>query len=367
MSQTRTVVVCGVCCALMWAASCNRGPDDTASLEAWLAAEQAKPLAEQSKKASEQQQQWSEEAGMPVEITNSIGMKLRLIPPGEFLMGEPEDGEHRPYFEFPHHVQPLPFEYLHRVRITKPFYLGTYEVTQAEYQKVMGENPSSFKGATRPVEWVSWFQAAEFCRKLSAREGRTYRLPTEAEWEYACRAGTTTRFYWGDSDAESVMKDYCWYEKNANPLNWTEPHAAKRGTQPVGQKRPNPWGLYDMSGNVWELCQDKWNRGYYDRSPETDPQGPPGWGAGRVPRGGAWNSPAVDCRSANRSFSVCRGGWNRLPTDLSIMSRNRQISPGWHTLDHRTRSSLLSAQARRRYSSHLPKTHSTPTSSIAIS
>jgi len=113
----------------------------------------------------------------PVEITNSIGMKLRLIPAGEFLMGSPHSDRDAKDEEKPQH----------KVKITKPFYLGVHEVTQAEYEKVMGENPSNFKGASNPVEQVSWYDATEFCKRLSAKEGKTYRLPTEAEWEYACR------------------------------------------------------------------------------------------------------------------------------------------------------------------------------------
>jgi len=224
------------------------------------------------------------------EITNSIGMKLKLIPAGEFMMGSPEGEEERDDDEGPQH----------KVRITRPFYLGVYEVTQEQYEKIMGENPSSFKGASRPVENVSWDNAVEFCRRLSRKEGREYRLPTEAEWEYACRAGTTTRFYWGDSDAESVMKDYCWYENNAQESDWTAPHASEEGTQPVGQKRPNARGLYDMSGNVWEWCADWYDGDYYEDSPTDDPTGPAS-GSYRVGRGGGWVSSPRNCRSADRN------------------------------------------------------------------
>ena len=172
--------------------------------------------------------------------TNSIGMKLRLIPAGEFMMGSPGTESDRSNNETQH-----------RVSITKPFYLGVTEVTQEQYQKVMGTNPSQFKGPQNPVERVSWAEAVEFCGKLSAMPaektaGHVYRLPTEAEWEYACRSGTTTAYGFGD-DA-SRLGDYGWFRSNSDS-----------GTHPVGEKKPNAWGLYDMHGGVYEWCQD-WYR-----------------------------------------------------------------------------------------------------------
>ncbi|RKY30135.1 MAG: formylglycine-generating enzyme family protein [Candidatus Omnitrophota bacterium] len=207
---------------------------------------------------------------------NSIGMKMRLIHPGSFMMGS----ENSWYDEKP----------AHKVTITKPFCIGIYPVTQAEYEAIMGVNPSYFYfGRTnRPVEMVSWHDAKEFCRRLSEKEGKTYRLPTEAEWEYCCRAGTTTEYYWGDR----VNGRYAWYRHNS--INQT--HL-------VGEKLPNAWGLFDMSGNVWEWCTDWYDERYYSTSPETDPIGPPE-GLHHVLRGGSWRSIAYDTRSANRNCSI---------------------------------------------------------------
>jgi formylglycine-generating enzyme required for sulfatase activity len=218
-------------------------------------------------------------------ITNSIGMKLVLIPAGEFLMGSPDrDGESRTN-EKPQH----------RVRITRPFYLGVYQVTQADYKKVLGNNPSYFQTGTdarnRPVECVSWSDAVEFCKRLSELPdeqlaGRVYRLPTEAEWEYGCRAGSTTRYCFGDD--ERLLLNYAWFGLNSH-----------KTTHPVGQKRPNPWGLYDIYGNVWEWCADRYGSGYYAQSPIDAPTGAAS-GSSSVRRGGGWCYAAEDCRSAVR-------------------------------------------------------------------
>jgi formylglycine-generating enzyme required for sulfatase activity/serine/threonine protein kinase len=208
-------------------------------------------------------------------VRNSIDMPLRLIPAGEFVMGASANDNEKPE---------------HRVRITQPFYLGVYPVTQAEYQRVMGKNPGKFGGNDRrPVEMVSWEDAQEFCRRLSKQEGTAYRLPTEAEWEYACRAGSVGRWCFGDD--ESLLEQYAWYSKNSNS-----------STQPVGQKKPNGWGLYDMHGNVWEWCADYWDANYYKQFSDkvaADPRGPSG-GSYRVFRGGSWRNGASDCRSAYR-------------------------------------------------------------------
>jgi formylglycine-generating enzyme required for sulfatase activity len=217
-------------------------------------------------------------------ITNSIGIQLAFIPAGEFQMGSPESDSGAYDDEKPQHT----------VRITTPFYLGVTEVTQEQYERVMGSNPSEFKGAQLPVETVSWEDATEFCRKLSELSaeqgaGRVYRLPTEAEWEYACRAGSKTKYSFGDS--ESSLGDYAWYISNSD-----------RKTNPVGQKKPNAWGLYDMHGNVREWCSDWWKRDYTSTA-VSDPTGP-ATGSSRVIRGGGWLDVAGDCRSAARDGSA---------------------------------------------------------------
>jgi len=208
-------------------------------------------------------------------VVNSVDMVLVPIPAGEFMMGspasEPDRGDD---------------ETQHEVKITKPFYLGAHEVTQAQYQQVMGNNPSRSKGATKPVELVNWYAAVEFCQKLSAQEGVEYRLPTEAEWEYARRAGTTTAFSFGAD--ESQLGKYAWYRANSGDT-----------THPVGEKLPNGWGLYDMHGNVFEWCQD-WYGAYESLRVVSDPTGSAS-GEGRVLRGGAFNYPPRLVRAAVRS------------------------------------------------------------------
>ncbi|RCV64719.1 Formylglycine-generating enzyme, required for sulfatase activity, contains SUMF1/FGE domain [Methanophagales archaeon] len=214
----------------------------------------------------------------PAEIfTNTIGMEFVPIAAGEFEMGSPSDEEGRYSDEGP----------VHHVNIEKAFYMGRYEVTQKQWRAIMGDNPSYFKGDDLPIETVSWDDVHEFIKKLNEKEGTgKYRLPSEAEWEYACRAGTSTRYSFGDS--ESKLGDYAWYGDNSG---------AK--THPVGQKKPNSWGLYDMHGNVWEWVQDSWH-GRYDGAP-ADGSAWEGDGAYRVIRGGSWCGDAGCCRSAYRS------------------------------------------------------------------
>lgn len=208
-------------------------------------------------------------------LRNSIGIELKLIPAGRFTMGQAGRDSH---------------ETPHQVTLTKPFYIGVYEVTNAQWKWVMENEPSNWKDADRPVERVSWDDAVEFCRKLSAlpeerKARRVYRLPTEAEWEYACRAGTDTKYSFGDD--ESKLGEYGWFEGNSD-----------KETHPVGKKKPNAWGLFDMHGNVWEWCSDWY--GEYPNRAVTDPQGP-SIASDRVPRGGSWSTPARNCRSATRS------------------------------------------------------------------
>lgn len=179
------------------------------------------------------------------EITNSIGMKLRLIKAGSFIRGT-DISEAWP------DEKPA-----HRVTLTKDYYIGIYEVTQAEYKAVMVKNPSRVKGDNLPVNTVTWYDAVEFCKKLSEKTGDVYRLPTDAEWEYACRAGTTTKYYWGDNPEGG----YAWHLENSGG-----------NIHPVGQKKPNAWKLYDMVGNVEEWVQDL--QGGHSSEPQINPTGP---------------------------------------------------------------------------------------------
>jgi formylglycine-generating enzyme required for sulfatase activity len=264
-------------------------------------------------KAKEHQAAWAKHIGVSVQMTNSIGMKLVLIPPGEFEMGSTKEfveEELRLHGSDRLYRNPcLPGEApRHRVRITKPYWLGVTEVTQEEYQRVMGSNPSKFRGdPKRPVEQVTWDQAVEFCRRLSESPGekgakRRYGLPTEAQWEYACRAGSAGRWYFSERSSsvptaseERLLGEYGWFNANAGGQ-----------TRPVGQKRANVFGLSDMYGNVWEFCRDWYDKDYYAKSPTDDPMGPL-VGSARVVRGGSWSNPAERCRSATRSSNEPRG------------------------------------------------------------
>ena len=215
-------------------------------------------------------------------IVNSIGMVLVPIPSGEFMMGSPESEEGR----FDPETQ-------HRVTLTKSFHLGRTEVSQGQWKAVMGTTPWQGKARVKEGDdyaatYVNWEDAVEFCRKLSEKDGVEYRLPTEAEWEYACRAGTTTAWSFGDD--RSQLGEYAWIKENTYD-------AGEKYAQIVGQKKLNPWGLYDMHGNVFEWCQDRFGR--YPSGDVTDPVGPAS-GSFRVSRGGGWSSSARDCRSAYR-------------------------------------------------------------------
>ena len=208
---------------------------------------------------------------------DGLTMEFVRIPAGEFMMGSPvgESGRHDD--EGPQH----------QVRITEPFYMLTTEVTQQQYIQIMGHNPSVFKGADNPAEKVSWGGAMEFCRRLSKKTGREITLPTEAQWEYACRAGTDTRFSFGEDNQS--LESYCWYKANSN-----------QQSHPVGLKKPNAWCLYDMHGNVQEWCSDRFDDPYYSRSLSIDPEGP---SILRVVRSGSHAYAGDFCRSASRRGS----------------------------------------------------------------
>ena len=215
-----------------------------------------------------------QDARLAPRLTNSLGMEFILIPAGTFTMGALES--------YPDE-QPI-----RTVRISRPFYLGKYEVTQAQWEAVMGYNPSAWRGQRNlPVEQVSWEDVQEFLRRLNTEEGVVrYRLPTEAEWEYAARAGTATAYSFG-SDV-SRLDEYAWYGGNA-----------AHTSHPVGLLKPNAWGLHDMHGNVWEWVHDCYET--YPTGAVTDPQGPTSGGS-RVFRGGGRSNVAWRCRSSSRGY-----------------------------------------------------------------
>jgi len=213
---------------------------------------------------------------LALDLGGGVAMKLVLIPAGKFLMGSPSGESGRYDREGPQRG----------VTLSKPFYMGVYEVTQEQYQAMMGNNPSKFKGSTQPVEQVSWDDAVDFCQRLSQKTGGTVRLPTEAEWEYACRADSRTRFCFGDSD--NRLGHYGWYGSNSGSR-----------THSVGQKKPNDWSLYDMHGNVYEWCADRYGDSYANAN-AVDPHGPDS-GTDRVLRGGCWFYFPQLCRSAYRA------------------------------------------------------------------
>jgi formylglycine-generating enzyme required for sulfatase activity len=227
--------------------------------------------------------------GVAKTYKNSLGMEFVLIPSGEYDMGCSKEDSDCYSDEKP----------AHRVKITKPFYMSKYEVTQAQWQKLMGNNPSAFVGANcnspngcdnHPVENVSWNDVQKFIEFLNKKEKKIYRLPTEAEWEYAARGGSTTKYYFGND--ESVLGEYAWYTNNSDSK-----------THPVGQKKPNGFGLYDMSGNVYEWTGDWFDSSYYNKFENQlaiDPKGAE-TGSIRVLRGGSWYYRPQSVRSSHRN------------------------------------------------------------------
>ncbi len=241
-----------------------------------------------SAEARRRQKETADALGVPVEKTIDLGggvtMEFVLIPAGEYMRGSESGGSNE---------KPV-----HRVRITTPFYMGVTPVTQSQYKTVTGSNPSHFDGHNRPVERVSWEDAKEFCQRVSRRTERDIRLPTEAEWEYAARAGTETEFYFGDD--EEKLGNYAWYNENSG-VGRRFPGVIRRATHPVGRKTPNVWGLHDMHGGIIEWCADWY--GEYPSGMVIDPVGP-SFGEQRVFRGGSWHDYAHNCRSASRTRRV---------------------------------------------------------------
>jgi formylglycine-generating enzyme required for sulfatase activity len=285
-----------------------------------------------AQKAKEHQEGWAKHLGVPVEITNFIGMKLVLVPPGEFMMGNVQGQTNE---------KPV-----HKVSITRPFYLGKYKVTVAQFRQfveatkyqteaekynngvaptiggwrpVAGVNwrsPTFPQQDDHPVCVVSWEDIEEFCAWASKQTGSTVYLPTEAQWEYACRAGTTTRFNTGDSDED--LDQAAWTVRNSG-----------QHTHPVGQKKPNNFGLYDMHGNVYDMVQDYFSADYYAGSPVADPQGSPGGGQ-RLIRGGGWGDGSNYCSSAGRHVidpEAASGNGFRVACQIASKAAGRATAP----------------------------------------
>jgi formylglycine-generating enzyme required for sulfatase activity len=219
------------------------------------------------------------------DLGNGVKLEMVEIPAGTFYMGSPENEAKRRNNESPQHQVNVP-----------SFFIGKYPLTQAQYQAIMGNNPAHFKGNNRPVESVSWNKAVNFCQKLSQKTGKNYKLPSEAQWEYACRAGTTTPFYFG----ESITPDLVNY--NGNYAYAAAPEGQYRGqTTDVGTFPPNAFGLYDMHGNVWEWCEDDWQENYVNAP--ISGSALISLSKHKLLRGGSWFNDPENCRSAYRSDS----------------------------------------------------------------
>jgi formylglycine-generating enzyme required for sulfatase activity len=232
-----------------------------------------------------------------LDLGDGVTMKLAGISAGQYMMGSQKSEKDRKDHEGPQR----------RVTIGKPFYMGVTEVTQAQYERLMGKNPSKFKNPAGPVEQVSWKDAAAFCTALSRKTGRTVQLPTEAQWEYAYRAGTKSRFSFGDADKD--LPTGAWYSNTSGG----KPHS-------VGGKKPNAWGLHDMHGNVWEWCAD-WYADSYANAETLDPKGPDS-GKLRIIRGAAFCDNSYRCRAAARGSHDPSKKWNTIGFRVVILPRS---------------------------------------------
>jgi len=230
------------------------------------------------------------------DLGNDVTLDMVAIPGGTFTMGSPETEEHRESEEGPQHPVTVP-----------AFVIAKYPVTQQQWQTVMGNNPSRFKGGNRPVEMVSWNEAVEFCQKLSEKTGREYRLPSEAEWEYACRAGTTTPFYFGETITTDLANYYGDHTYGNGPKGKN-----RRETTNVGMFPPNAFGLYDMHGNVYEWCADYWHSNYQGAPTDGSVWISGGNSDYRLLRSGGWGSSPFNCRSAYRNLTRPDGRGNRV-------------------------------------------------------
>ena len=247
------------------------------------------PLATVLRDANESVADYARRAGIKdgqieLKLDANVLLKLTLIPAGKFMMGSPISEPNRNADEGPQHA----------VTLTRAFYMSTCEVTQEQYRAVMGNNPSLVKNATNPVECVSWGDAVAFCKKASAKTGMRIQLPMEAQWEYACRAGTTTAFNTGTA----ILPEQANCDPNSVPASSANPGLRKR-PMPVGSFKPNGFGLFDMHGNAWEWCEDRYDKKYYATARNTDLAGPDS-GDGCVLRGGSSGLAPWDCRCASR-------------------------------------------------------------------
>ena len=219
------------------------------------------------------------------DLGNNIKLEMVYIPGGSFIMGSPKNEVERDSDESPEHQVTLP-----------PFYISKYPITQDQYQTIMGKKPAYFRGGNRPVEQVTWYNSVEFCRQLSEKTGKTYRLPTESQWEYACRAGTTTPYYFGPTITTDLVNYNGKYTYGNAPTG-----KYRKETTDVGSFPPNAFGLYDMHGNVYEWCQDVWHNNYKGAPSDGSSQKIGVENGVQVLRGGSWNNNPRRCRSANRS------------------------------------------------------------------